>query len=135
MVGSAIRDSRILRHDGRCVVIRVKNYRTGQYEELPMTGEDFVERFALHILPRGFLRVRYVGLFSAQRRAARLAKCRVLCGLPLPSESGNAADQPRADSAEEETVEQQEQEERQRASRTHRTVVAVRCLGCNRWGG
>ena len=111
VVGSAIRDSRILRHDGRCVVIRVKNYRTGQYEELPMTGEEFVERFALHILPRGFLRVRYVGLFSAQRRAARLAKCRVLCGLPLPSESGNAADQPRADSAEEETVEQQEQEE------------------------
>ena len=34
VVGTAIHDGRIKRYDGRCVVIEVKNYRTGEQEEL-----------------------------------------------------------------------------------------------------
>jgi len=92
VVGSAIRDSRILRHDGRSVVIRVKNYRTGNFEEQCMTGEEFVEQFALHILPARMLRVRYAGLFSAGRRKERLDKCRELCAaLQVTEQSDDSA--------------------------------------------
>jgi hypothetical protein len=87
VVGSAIRDSRILRYDGRCVVIRVKNYRTGKFEELPMTGEEFAAKFSLHILPARMLRVRYAGIFSARQRKERLEKCRRLAPMFQPSEN------------------------------------------------
>jgi hypothetical protein len=90
VVGSAIRDSRILRYDGRCVVIRVKNYRTGKFEELPMTGEEFAAKFALHILPARMLRVRYAGIFSARQRKDRLKKCRRLA--PMFQASEDAGD-------------------------------------------
>jgi len=80
VVGTAIRDRRILRHDGRCVVIGIKNYRTGRREERRMSGEEFVKRFALHILPERMMRVRYAGLFYPERRQDRLAICRQLLG-------------------------------------------------------
>ena len=78
VVGSAIRDGRILRHDGKCVVIRRKNYRTGKQEELPMAGEEFVRRFSMHLLPERFLRVRYGGIFRSSQRTERLERCRGL---------------------------------------------------------
>ena len=77
--------------DGRCVVIRIKNYRTGRREERRMTGEEFVQRFALHILPERMMRVRYAGLFFARRRAERLALCRRLLGV---READNTDDAP-----------------------------------------
>ena len=80
VVGTAIHDRRILRYDGRCVVISAKNYRTGETEALPMTGEAFVRRFATHILPDRFQRIRYAGLFCARYRKGWLARCHELLG-------------------------------------------------------
>jgi hypothetical protein len=75
--GSAISDGRILADDGRTVVIRVKNYREGgRFEPLTMTGEEFVRRFLLHILPRRMHRLHYGGLFSPQGRKQRLSLAR-----------------------------------------------------------
>lgn len=78
VVGAAIRDRRILRYDGRAVVISYKDYRTGERKELPLTGEEFVTRYARHILPAGFLRLRYAGLFGPRGRKERLAACRAV---------------------------------------------------------
>ncbi len=80
VVGTAIHDGRIKRYDGRCVVIKVKSYRTDTLEELPMTGEEFVRRYAMHILPDRFVRIRYAGMFAARYRKDWLAKCRELLG-------------------------------------------------------
>ena len=107
VVGTAIRNDRILRHDGRCVVIRVKNYRTGQYEELPLTGEEFVERFALHILPRGLMRVRFVGLFSPNLRRHSLQVCRQLLGVESPDENEANRDLQEAEAISEQTDKEQ----------------------------
>ena len=38
--------------------------------------QEFVRRFLLHVLPRGFVRVRYYGLLANTQRAALLAHCR-----------------------------------------------------------
>lgn len=86
VVGAAIQDRRILRYDGRCVVISAKNYRTGQLEELPMTGEEFVRRFALHILPDRLVRIRYAGMFCARYRKSWLARCHQLLGSSKPDD-------------------------------------------------
>jgi len=72
--GSAISDSRILADDGRTVVILVKNYRNGgAYETLEMTGEEFVQRFLLHILPRRMQRVRYTAACTALKAASNVS--------------------------------------------------------------
>jgi hypothetical protein len=78
VVGSAIHNERILSDDGTHVVIRIKNYRTGEDETRRMTGEEFVHRFLLHVLPKRFHRLRYAGLFRSRGRDERLAICRRL---------------------------------------------------------
>ena len=45
-----------------------------------MTGEEFVRRYAMHILPDRFTRIRYAGMFAAGHRRDWLAKCRELLG-------------------------------------------------------
>jgi Putative transposase len=37
--------------------------------------DEFLRRFLLHVLPRGFVRIRYFGFFAHRRRAALLPRC------------------------------------------------------------
>jgi Putative transposase len=41
---------------------------------------EFLRRFLLHVLPRGFVRIRHFGLFAHRRRAALLPLCFALLG-------------------------------------------------------
>jgi len=41
--------------------------------QLPV--EEFLRRFFLHVLPRGFVRIRHFGFFAHRRRAALLPLC------------------------------------------------------------
>ena len=53
------------------------NYRT---KELTLSADEFIGRFLLHILPKGFQRIRHFGLLS-NRSEEKLALCRRLLGL------------------------------------------------------
>ena len=46
---------------------------------MTLSAEEFMRRFLLHVLPRGFQRIRQFGLL-ANRRRAELARCRQLLG-------------------------------------------------------
>jgi hypothetical protein len=46
---------------------------------------EFIRRFLLHVLPRGFHRVRHYGLFANANRAANIAKARALLGAEPPA--------------------------------------------------
>jgi len=48
--------------------------------QLPL--EEFLRRFFLHVLPRGFVRIRHFGFFAHRRRAALLPLCLALLGQP-----------------------------------------------------
>jgi len=54
----------------------------GKEKVLTVTGEEFIRRFLLHILPAGFVRIRYYGLHHSSARKAKLPRCRRLLGLP-----------------------------------------------------
>ena len=43
-----------------------------------------IRRFLLHVLPTGFHRIRYYGLFGNRHRTAKLARCRELLGMAAP---------------------------------------------------
>jgi hypothetical protein len=86
VAGTCIGDTRILQDDGTHVTIRVKNYREkGREETLKLSGVEFVRRFTLHIVPRGFRRIRHAGLLTQRKRAQYLARCRELLKDRLPN--------------------------------------------------
>jgi len=68
-------------HDGK-VRFRWKDYRdANQQKVMTLSAEEFIRRFLLHVLPRGFQRLRHFGFFSNRRRGQDLARCRRLLGV------------------------------------------------------
>jgi hypothetical protein len=93
VAGAAISDSRLIAHRDGQVTFGVKNYRqAGKRQTLTLSGGEFLRRFLLHVLPRGFVRVRYYGLLANQQRSQLLARCRELLGAhnPTPSQRETA---------------------------------------------
>ena len=74
---SVISDSRVLSMEGEQVCIAVKNRQSGEYEPLRMDGVEFIRRYLLHALPKGFHRIRYRGFLHA-RGKRRLELLQVL---------------------------------------------------------
>ena len=65
-----------------------KDYRDeNQVKTMSLDAVEFVRRFLMHVLPSGFHRIRYYGLFANRHRAANLERCRYLLGVPSASES------------------------------------------------
>jgi hypothetical protein len=64
--------------DGK-VTFRWKDYACGNKSRLmTLAAEEFLRRFLLHVLPRGFVRIRFFGLLANRRRSALLPLCRRL---------------------------------------------------------
>jgi len=73
----ALSDSRLLSFDGESVELAYKDYRDGgQHKTMTLTGEELVRRFLLHVLPKGFMRVRHFGFLANRCRARRLSEIR-----------------------------------------------------------
>jgi hypothetical protein len=83
----AISNSRLVALDERGVTFRWKDYRAeGRTRQKLMTlsSQEFMRRFLLHVLPRGFHRIRHYGLLAHARRKANLATARALLHAPAP---------------------------------------------------
>lgn len=81
----AISNERIVAVDGADVAFRVRaEVGTGKKRTLRLTGETFIERFLLHVLPRGFKRIRHYGLLAPAHKARGLARARAALGVPAP---------------------------------------------------
>jgi len=77
----AISNSRLVAADDRGVTFRWKDYRAKgrtRHKTMTLNTDEFLRRFLLHVLPRGFHRIRHVGLFANARRKASLATLRDL---------------------------------------------------------
>src|SRR5450759_5268376 len=51
--------------------------------------EEFLRRFFLHVLPRGFVRIRHFGFLAHRRRAALLPLCFALLGQSAEPQNGS----------------------------------------------
>jgi hypothetical protein len=82
----AISNHRLLAADERRVSFRWKDYRRGHRQQI-MTLElaEFTRRFLLHVLPRGFVKIRYYGFLAQSRRASDLPRCRHLLDMAPPA--------------------------------------------------
>lgn len=62
----AISNHRILNVDKDKATFSVKNYKKGGEKEVcTLSQEEFIRRFALHILPKGLVRIRHYGILSS----------------------------------------------------------------------
>jgi hypothetical protein len=82
----AITPKRIVSVTEQEVRFRYKDYADGNKEkEMTLSQEEFLRRFEQHILPRGFVKVRYYGYLRNKDKGQRLAQIREDQGLsPMP---------------------------------------------------
>ena len=52
---------------------------------MPLSLDEFLRRFLLHVLPKGFVRIRHFGFLANRRRATFLPLCLQLLGALQPS--------------------------------------------------
>ena len=89
----AISNNRLIKTDGNTVTFRVKNYRLdGRSRHTTMTLDvgEFIRRFLLHVLPKGFHRIRHYGLLATGLRAENIETARKLLGA-MPVEPADEA--------------------------------------------
>lgn len=77
----AISNRRIIGMGDKNVTFYAKDYETdGKYKPHVLTGEKFLSRFLLHVLPSGFVKIRYYGLLACRCKKEKVALCRKLLG-------------------------------------------------------
>ena len=60
----ALSNNRLLKLEEDRVTFRYRDTDTGTEKRCTLSAEDFIHRFLQHVLPKGFVKVRYYGLFS-----------------------------------------------------------------------
>ena len=79
----ALTNARILGLDEKTVTIQYKDRKTGHARTCRLSGEEFMRRFLQHVLPRGFHKVRYFGLWHPVQRH-NAARVRQMLQLQVP---------------------------------------------------
>ena len=59
----AITNNRIISMDQRHVTIRYKDRKAGRWITSRLEGSEFIRRYLQHVLPKGFHKVRYYGIW------------------------------------------------------------------------
>ena len=98
----AISNRRLLSADQNGVAFRYKDYRIdgpARYKTMTLATDEFIRRFLIHVLPKGFHRIRHYGLLASGNRAANIAHARKLLAVPPPPKQPETpeatADEPR----------------------------------------
>ncbi len=60
----AISNNRLLKMVDNTVSFDYKDYRTGRYKVMELSNMEFIRRFIQHVLPEGFFKIRYIGIFA-----------------------------------------------------------------------
>jgi hypothetical protein len=75
----AISNSRLLKMENGQVTFKWRDYRDhNRQKQMTLDAYEFIRRFLLHILPRGYYKIRYYGMLSNRYRKAKLQLCRRL---------------------------------------------------------
>lgn len=86
----AISNRRLIAFDETGVTFRYKDYRrdgTDRQQVMTLGSDEFIRRFLIHVLPRGFHRIRHYGLLAGSARKASLALARKLLDVAAPSDA------------------------------------------------
>jgi Putative transposase/Transposase zinc-binding domain len=77
----AISNHRLIAMDEAGITFRYKDYRRDGAERqrvMTLVPDEFIRRFLIHVLPKGFHRIRHYGLLASTGRKANIARARAL---------------------------------------------------------
>jgi hypothetical protein len=87
----AISNHRIVAFADGKVTFRWKDYAHHNKQKLmTVTAEEFLRRFFLHVLPHGFVRIRFFGFLANRRRRSLLPLCQQLLAMTPPTATNSA---------------------------------------------
>lgn len=82
----AISNRRLTSIDDNTVTFRWKDYaHHNRPRTMTLDAREFLRRFLMHAVPRGFMRIRHFGLLANRVRSQNLSICRQLIAAPLPA--------------------------------------------------
>jgi hypothetical protein len=84
----AISNRRLVAADDGAIAFRWKDYRVsgpGRWKTMGVHPHEFIRRFLMHVLPRGFHRIRHYRLFANANRAENIATVRALLNIAPPA--------------------------------------------------
>jgi hypothetical protein len=114
------------------MAFRWKDYRVSgsdRWKTMRFQPHEFIRRFLLHVLPKGFHRIRHYGLFASTNRAESIAMARALFNVALP-----AADDPRCCRRPKTCTDQDIVSLAQRPKRWDSEAAKLRRLRCYKFG-
>jgi hypothetical protein len=88
----AISNGRLLSLENGIVSFRYQDSQTKQWKICPLEAIEFIRRYLQHVLPRGFVKVRYYGLYGHRRRQ-HLSRLRQKLGHSVPKGATEPAPQ------------------------------------------
>jgi hypothetical protein len=83
----AISNRRLIGFDQNGVTFSYKDYRAdgrARHKVMTLATHEFIRRFLIHVLPKGFHRIRHYGLLTKSSCAENLARARELLAMPQP---------------------------------------------------
>jgi len=83
----AISNRRLIAFDQNGVTFSYKDYRAdgrARHKVMTLATNEFIRRFLIHVLPKGFHRIRHYGLLAKSSCAENLARARELLAVPMP---------------------------------------------------
>jgi Putative transposase/Transposase zinc-binding domain len=89
----AIANSRLIAANANSVTFKWKDYRfegRERYKTMTLAPHEFIRRFLIHVLPKGFHRIRHYGLLANGARAETIARARALLAIAV-TETDNTA--------------------------------------------
>jgi len=89
----ALSDRRLLSFEDGEVELADKDYGDGRNKVMTLAGSELQHRFLLHVLPKGFMRVRHFGFLANRCRARRLSEIRAALAAP-PPEAAESTEKP-----------------------------------------
>jgi hypothetical protein len=84
----AISNRRLIAADDGAIAFRWKDYRVdgpGRWKTMRLHPHEFIRRFLMHVLPKGFHRIRHYGLFANADRAENIAIARAILNVAPPA--------------------------------------------------
>jgi Putative transposase len=84
----AISNRRLIALDENGVTFNYKDYRgdgRARSKVMTLATSEFIRRFLIHVLPKGFHRIRYYGLLAKSSCAENLARARQLLAVKTAS--------------------------------------------------
>jgi hypothetical protein len=91
----ALSNERLLDVKNGEITFQWKDYRSKEKQKsriMTLTADEFIRRFLIHVLPRGYQRIRFFGLLANRHRKVRLARCRELLAAPITPALAEAED-------------------------------------------